>query len=124
VFKKDRSDKDNKGENGLPKLPRVIGPESEESDSNGPTKSKPKTIFSIPLDFRTAPVIAILILLAAGCIHGKEIRQGIVGTDGIEPLNVMALFITLVSNYPSLPHRNLKSNLHFIFLGIYGHISG
>lgn len=51
--------------------------------------------WTLPLDFHTAPVVAVLILLAAQCIHGEEVRKGIVGSDGVEPLNVMALFISL-----------------------------
>lgn len=49
----------------------------------------------IPINYVTAPTGAVLILLAAGCIHGEQIRSGIVGSDGVEPLNVMTLFICL-----------------------------
>jgi hypothetical protein len=51
----------------------------------------------IPLNYVTAPVVAVFILLAAGCIHGEQVKSGIAGSDGVEPLNVMALFICLVS---------------------------
>jgi len=50
----------------------------------------------IPLNYVTAPVAAVLLLLAVGSIHGEQISKGTVGSDGVEPLNVMALFICLV----------------------------
>jgi hypothetical protein len=56
------------------------------------------TAIRIPLNYVTAPVAAVFILLAAGCIHGEQLRNGIIGSDGVEPLNVMALFTCLVSS--------------------------
>ena len=46
--------------------------------------------------FQTAPLAAVLLLLATGVLHGKEVREGITGTSGVEPLDIMALFISLV----------------------------
>ena len=51
---------------------------------------------SITIGFQTVPLVAVLLLLATGVLHGKEIREGIAGTNGIEPLDIMALFISLV----------------------------
>ena len=50
------------------------------------------------LNFITVPLLSVLILLAAGVFTGQTVRDGIVGSDGIQPLNIMALFISLVRN--------------------------
>lgn len=61
-------------------------------------KRRPVVIWrKITIGFQTAPLVAVLLLLATGVLHGKEIREGITGTSGIEPLDIMALFISLVS---------------------------
>jgi hypothetical protein len=54
----------------------------------------------VTIGFQTAPLIAVLLLLATGVLHGKEIREGITGTSGVEPLDIMALFISLVKLHP------------------------
>ena len=41
-------------------------------------------------------MIAVLLLLATKAINGAVLRHGILGTDGIQPINIMALFISLV----------------------------
>ncbi|KAG8800228.1 hypothetical protein FRC16_003366 [Serendipita sp. 398] len=69
--------------------------------------------YRIPLDFRTAPFIAVLLLLASECIHGAEVRKGIVGSDGVEPLNVMALFISLAYMVISVDNAGLLRFLAF-----------
>ncbi|KAG8816307.1 hypothetical protein FRC17_000367 [Serendipita sp. 399] len=69
--------------------------------------------YRIPLDFRTVPVISVLLLLASECIHGEEIRKGIVGSDGVEPLNVMALFISLAYMVISVDNAGLLRFLAF-----------
>ena len=50
----------------------------------------------IHLNFITVPLLSVLILLASGVFTGRTVRDGIVGTSGIQPLNIMALFISLV----------------------------
>lgn len=54
----------------------------------------------IHLNFITVPLASVLILLAAGVFHAQTLRDGIVGANGIQPLNIMALFISLVSLLP------------------------
>ncbi|KAL1677183.1 hypothetical protein EV122DRAFT_214777 [Schizophyllum commune] len=49
----------------------------------------------IPVNLNTAPILAIAILWAAQCIGATDIRNGIVGTDGLKPYNVLILFMTL-----------------------------
>lgn len=47
------------------------------------------------MNFLTAPLIAVLFLLALTAIGRKEVYDGTVGTDHIYPIEIMAFFITL-----------------------------
>ncbi|KAF9530564.1 hypothetical protein CPB83DRAFT_788128 [Crepidotus variabilis] len=49
----------------------------------------------LTLGLMSAPIIAIAILWAAQCIGATQIRDGIVGTAGIKPYNILILFISL-----------------------------
>lgn len=49
----------------------------------------------IPINLTTAPIIAIALLWAGQCLGPSMIRDGIVGTDGIKPYNILLLFISL-----------------------------
>ncbi|KAF5350579.1 hypothetical protein D9756_008760 [Leucocoprinus leucothites] len=49
----------------------------------------------IPINLNTAPILAIAILWASQCLGPKQIRDGIVGTEGIKPYNILILFISL-----------------------------
>lgn len=51
----------------------------------------------VHLNYITVPLISVLVLLATGAIDGAVIRDGIVGANGVQPLDIMALFISLVS---------------------------
>ena len=55
----------------------------------------PHPIPRIPLNLTTAPILAILLLWAAQCIDPAVIRNGIVGTEGIKPYNILILFFSL-----------------------------
>ncbi|KAG9086772.1 hypothetical protein FRC06_002879 [Ceratobasidium sp. 370] len=48
-----------------------------------------------PVNYVSAPVFGVFFLWAAQCIDGNIVRNGIVGTEGIKPLDIMALFISL-----------------------------
>ena len=48
-----------------------------------------------PMNFVTAPLIAVLFLLAILAIGRKEVHDGTVGANAIHPIEVMAFFITL-----------------------------
>lgn len=61
--------------------------------------SKPTRKRHLRLNFITVPLLSVLVLLASGAIDGTVIRRGIVGADGVKPINIMALFISLV-RYP------------------------
>jgi Na+/H+ antiporter NhaD/arsenite permease-like protein len=49
----------------------------------------------IPINLTTAPIAVIAILWASQCIGATQIRDGIVGTDGIKPYNILILFSSL-----------------------------
>ncbi|KAF8218194.1 hypothetical protein K438DRAFT_2007037 [Mycena galopus ATCC 62051] len=49
----------------------------------------------VALDLTTAPILAIAILWAAQCLGPSQIRDGIVGTDGVKPYNILILFFSL-----------------------------
>ena len=51
-----------------------------------------------PLGLGTSPVIGVLLLLASTCIPGSVVRDGIVGTGGVRPYDIMTLFISFVSS--------------------------
>lgn len=55
----------------------------------------PRPIPKIPLNLTTAPILAIAILWAAQCLNATVIRNGIVGTDGVKPYNILILFFSL-----------------------------
>lgn len=55
------------------------------------------------LGLETAPVLGCLLLLASTCVPGSVIRDGIVGSEGVRPYDIMTLFISFVSpKYNSL----------------------
>ncbi|KAF8431915.1 hypothetical protein L210DRAFT_3559112 [Boletus edulis BED1] len=49
----------------------------------------------IPINLTTAPILAIALLWAAQCLDPAVIRNGIVGTEGIKPYNILILFFSL-----------------------------
>ncbi|KAG7087461.1 hypothetical protein E1B28_013427 [Marasmius oreades] len=49
----------------------------------------------IPLNLTTAPILTIALLWAAQCLGPTQIRDGIVGTDGVKPYNILILFFSL-----------------------------
>lgn len=62
-----------------------------------PRKPGPARRRHIHLDYITVPLIGVLVLLATRAIDGVVLRKGILGADGVEPINIMALFISLVN---------------------------
>ena len=55
-----------------------------------------------PVDFKTIPVFAVLLLLATRCIDRHDLRLGIIGDGGVQPPSIMALFLSLVTNTPPM----------------------
>ncbi|KAF9037771.1 hypothetical protein BJ165DRAFT_1502908 [Panaeolus papilionaceus] len=49
----------------------------------------------ITIGLMSAPILTIAILWASQCLGPAQIRNGIVGTDGIKPYNILILFISL-----------------------------
>ena len=61
-----------------------------------PHKHAPPKPRHVPLNLVTVPLFSVLVLLATGAFDGHTLRDVIVGTGGIQPLNIMALFLSLV----------------------------
>jgi Na+/H+ antiporter NhaD/arsenite permease-like protein len=55
----------------------------------------PRPIPPIPINLTTAPILAIALLWAAQCLDPTVIRNGIVGTEGVKPYNILILFFSL-----------------------------
>ncbi|CCM02976.1 uncharacterized protein FIBRA_05091 [Fibroporia radiculosa] len=66
-----------------------------------------------PLNFISAPLLSVLVLLASGAINGAVVRDGIVGANGVKPLDIMALFISLAYLSISLDATGLLRFLAF-----------
>ncbi|KAI6143988.1 hypothetical protein BKA82DRAFT_897651 [Pisolithus tinctorius] len=56
-----------------------------------PVRSIPR----VPFNLTTAPILAIVVLLASGCIDPAVIRDGIVGTGGVKPYNILIQLFSL-----------------------------
>jgi len=41
-------------------------------------------------------MISVVFLLAVKAINGAVLKRGIIGADGVEPMSIMALFLSLV----------------------------
>ncbi|PIL32705.1 transporter [Ganoderma sinense ZZ0214-1] len=67
----------------------------------------------VHLNFITVPLLSVLVLLAAGVFDGQTLRDGVLGTAGIQPLNIMALFISLAYISISLDATGLFRFLAF-----------
>jgi hypothetical protein len=101
---------------------RIISATADQP-SNSPHKlgSLYKVVWTrVRIDFRVAPIAAVLLLLATTAINGSVVRDGIVGTDGVHPLDIMALFISLVRIYTADLMDRLTSHIG-IFVNFFGH---
>jgi len=58
------------------------------------TSESPRRSY-LPINFITGPIISVLCLLAASSIDGAVLRRGILGADGVQPISIMMLFISL-----------------------------
>lgn len=82
--------------------------------------TRPQRRRHIRLNYITVPLLAVLILLASGAIDGQVLKRGIVGADGVKPINIMALFISLVSKvFVCSTASEAKTSI----LGLYGNIA-
>ncbi|SPO39873.1 uncharacterized protein PSFLO_05354 [Pseudozyma flocculosa] len=68
----------------------------------------------LTIDHVSAPLIGVLLLLATTTIGGAQIRTGIVGEDGVEPYDVLLLFISLAYIAISLDATGLLRYLAFL----------
>lgn len=72
----------------------------------------------IKLDYITVPLISVLTLWVSGAIDTSVIRRGILGADGIVPIDIMALFISLVSMHFQIYMWLQAYRIHQAYLSI------
>jgi hypothetical protein len=80
-------------------LPRVLASASHDvlvKFRIFPRTSEPLRRPHIPVNFLSGPMVSVLLLLAVNAIDGAVLKHGIIGADGVQPINIMALFISLV----------------------------
>ncbi|KAI9678523.1 MAG: hypothetical protein M1822_007466 [Bathelium mastoideum] len=97
-------------------------PHGSDDDCNG--KVKPYVRFNFPINFVTAPLIADLFLLAILAIGRREVHDGTIGADSIEPIDIMAFFLSLAYIAISIDASGLIRYLAFRVLqwgGTVGH---
>ncbi|KAJ4203466.1 hypothetical protein NW759_015142 [Fusarium solani] len=68
---------------------------NEIEGANKKRVSKHSVRFDFPFNFITAPLIADLFLLAISAIGRREVHDGTIGANNINPLDIMVFFITL-----------------------------
>lgn len=61
---------------------RIIQPKSKQSKELERPGSDARKAITFPFNFVTAPLVAVLFLLACKIIGRKEVHDGIIGTDG------------------------------------------
>ncbi|KAK4228709.1 putative arsenite efflux transporter ArsB-like protein [Podospora fimiseda] len=101
---------------------RVIPPRRQD-DRGSLHKSKWARV-SLSMNIVTAPLIADLFLLAILAIGREEVKGGTLGADNIEPIDIMAFFITLAYIAISIDASGLIRYLAFKVLqwgGKFGH---
>ena len=64
-------------------------------DSSGILSSRYFVRGRLPINFISAPLIAILILLAIGAINRQELHDGTVGKNNISPINIAIFYLAL-----------------------------
>lgn len=79
----------------MPRRQDSLSLHTTEDDDEQNGKAKPFVRLHFPMNFVTAPLIADLFLLAILAIGREEVSGGILGTDNISPIDIMAFFITL-----------------------------
>lgn len=67
----------------------------DEPGKDHPKKAEIFVRMEFPMNFITAPLIADLFLLAILAIGRKEVHDGTVGADHIDPIDIMVFFISL-----------------------------
>ncbi|KAI0001037.1 hypothetical protein BJV77DRAFT_1057877 [Russula vinacea] len=78
-----------------------------------PRTSEPLRKLYLSVNFLSGPMISVLLLLAVKAINGAALKHGIMGTDGVLPISIMALFISLAYISISLDATGLLRFLAF-----------
>jgi hypothetical protein len=80
-------------------LPRVVASASRDVFVKlriFPHTSEPLRRQYVPVNFLSGPMISVVFLLAVKAINCAVLKRGIIGADGVEPMSIMALFLSLV----------------------------
>ncbi|PWO00178.1 hypothetical protein FA09DRAFT_328281 [Tilletiopsis washingtonensis] len=98
----------------VPPTPGTMRSEEElaKADSLPARQPKPQRAYLV-FDHVWTPAVGILFLLATHTIGGEQLRAGIVGEEGVEPYDVLALFISLAYIAISLDATGLLRYLAF-----------
>lgn len=104
--------------------------DQDHSDQDGSaedvgSRPRPTKVFSrrmFPMNFITAPLIADLFLLAILAIGRDEVYGGTVGTNNIQPIDIMVFFITLAYIAISIDASGLIRYLAFKVLSWGGEV--
>ncbi|KAJ1019859.1 hypothetical protein NDA13_006082 [Ustilago tritici] len=86
----------------VPGTSLLINPEQQEQDAveehlgSSAHASQEEEPMYVTIDHVSEPLISVFVLLATTTIGSEQVRQGIVGEDGIKPYEVLALFISLI----------------------------
>lgn len=106
---------------------RASDPDHSEQDGppqdvDGPIRPRTFTRRLFPMNFITAPLIADLFLLAILAIGRDEVYGGTVGSNNIQPLAIMAFFLTLAYIAISIDASGLIRYLAFKVLSWGGEV--
>lgn len=97
----------------------------DKSASHGARKAQGLYTFTqwkFPMNFITAPLIADLFLLAILAIGREEVRSGTVGSNHIQPIDIMVFFLTLAYIAISIDASGLIRYLAFRVLNWGGEV--
>jgi hypothetical protein len=61
-----------------------------------PRTSEPLRRQYLLVNFLSGLMVSVVLLLAVKAINGTVLKRGIIGADGVKPISIMALFISLV----------------------------
>lgn len=96
---------------------RIISPRQRRtrraSDYGGKAKGDSFVVLHFPMNFVTAPLVADLFLLAILAIGRKEVHDGTIGANSINPLDIMLFFLSLAYIAISLDASGLIRYLAF-----------
>ncbi|KAJ9613384.1 hypothetical protein H2200_003326 [Cladophialophora chaetospira] len=73
----------------------TAGDADDSADNGNAGSTNTSEQYELPINFVTAPLLAVLFLLAISAIGKQEVHDGTIGADNISPIDIMAFFLTL-----------------------------